>query len=171
MSRKIAFGGILTALCVVIVYIAAYIPTGKLGMYAISSLITACAVIELGVKWGTMTYAASAALILLLTGSINAFLVFTLLFGSYPIIKYHIEKIKNAVSVLLLKLTAANLLAIIGYFLYKLLLGISPINIRDISSLTTMALVIAAQGAFLMYDYVLSRLIFYYMDRIRLIRP
>ncbi|MGB7603923.1 MAG: hypothetical protein WBL93_00445 [Lutisporaceae bacterium] len=171
MSRKVAFGGILTALCVVIVYIAAYLPTGKLGMYAISSLIIACAVIELGVKWGTVTYVASAALIFLLTGSINAFLLFVLFFGGYPIIKYHIEKLSSVKSEIVLKLVAINVLAITGYFIYIRLLGISPINIPEISTLITGALIIAAQAVFLIYDYVLSRLISYYMDRIRLLRP
>lgn len=171
MTRKVAFGGILTALCVVIVYMAAFLPSGKLGMYAISSLIIACAVIELGIKWGTVTYAASAALILLLTGSINAFLIFALFFGSYPIIKYYIEKLSSAMSETVLKLVTINMLAVMGYFIYKGLLGISPINIPGSSNLLVIALIIAAQAVFLVYDYILSRLISYYMDRIRLLRP
>ncbi len=171
MSRKVAFGGILTALCVVIVYIAAYLPTGKLGMYAISSLIIACAVIELGVKWGMVTYAASAALIFLLTGNINAFLLFILFFGGYPIIKYHIEKLSSVILELVLKLVAVNVLAITGYFIYKLLLVISPINIPGISTGLAIVLIIAAQAVFLVYDYILSRLISYYMDKIRLLKP
>jgi hypothetical protein len=49
MSRRIAFGGIFTALCVALIYAAAYLPTGRLGMYALSSLAIAGAVIELGI--------------------------------------------------------------------------------------------------------------------------
>jgi putative flippase GtrA len=167
MSRKIAFGGILTALCVVLLYLAAYLPTGKLGIYALASVTIAIAVVELDIKLGAVVYAASAILIFLLTGNINTLLIFTLFFGGYPLIKYYIEKQRSSAMEMLLKFGAFNLLAILGLFIFKLLLGVSPINIGSFSGWMLIGLIIAGQVAFIIYDYILSRLIDYYFNKIR----
>lgn len=165
MSRKVALGGILTALCVVLTYLAAYLPTGRLGMYALASVTIAVAVVELGIKFGAVAYAASAILIFLLTGNINALLLFTLFFGSYPLLKYFIEKQRNAAVEMLLKFVFFNLSAILGFFIYKLLLGISPLNMVNVTLWAVIAFIVGAQLVFLIYDYVLSRLIDYYINR------
>lgn len=167
MSRKIAFGGILTALCVVLIYLATYIPTGKLGLYALASVTIAIAVIELDVKLGAVVYAASTILIFLLTGSLNTVLLFILFFGSYPLLKYYIEKQRSVVVEMLLKFGVFNLLAITGFFIFKLLLGISPINLGVFSLWMQIGILFAIQIVFLIYDYILSRLIDYYINRIR----
>jgi hypothetical protein len=167
MSRKIAFGGILTALCVVLIYLATYIPTGKLGLYALASLTVAIAVVELDVKLGAAVYAASTILIFLLTGSINTLLLFTLFFGSYPLLKYYIEKQRSGIIEMLLKFGVFNLLAIVGFFIFKLLLGVSPISLSRFSIWMLVGLLFAMQVAFLIYDYILSRLIDYYINRIK----
>ncbi|MDF2841203.1 MAG: putative rane protein, partial [Clostridia bacterium] len=114
MSRRIAFGGILTALCVVLVYFAAYLPSGKLSLYALASVTIAISVVELDVKWGAVVYTASAILIFLLSGSLNALLLFAVFFGSYPLLKYFIEKQSNAALEMILKFAAFNLLGVFG---------------------------------------------------------
>jgi hypothetical protein len=167
MSRKIAFGGILTALCVVLMYLATYLPTGKLGLYALASVTIAIAVIELDVRLAAVVYAASTILVFLLTGSINTLLIFTLFFGSYPLLKYYIEKQRSAGLEMLLKFGAFNLLAMIGFYIFKLLLGVSPINLGAFSLWILIGFLLAAQIVFLIYDYILSRLIDYYVSRIR----
>lgn len=167
MSRRIAFGGILTALCVVLIYLAAYMPTGKLGLYALSSVTIAIAVVELDIRLGALVYAGSALLIFLLTGNINALLLFTLFFGSYPLLKYYIERQRNAAVEMLLKFAAFNLLALLGFFIFKLLFGISPINLASYSIWILVGFIVAGQFIFLIYDYILSRLISYYINRIK----
>lgn len=167
MSRKIAFGGILTALCIILVYIAAYLPTGKLGIYALSSVVIAVAVVELGIKSGTAVYAASAILIFLLTGSINALILFAIFFGSYPLIKYYIEKQRSAAAEMLMKFGSLNLLAILYLFIYSQLLGVSAVNISSFPLWTVIGAAVLAQAVFLVYDYILSRLIYYYINRIK----
>lgn len=160
----------MTALCVLLLYGTAYLPTGRLGIFVLSSLVIAGAVIELGVRWGTVVYIASAVLTFLLTGSINTFLLFLVFFGSYPLIKYHIEKRNRVVPSEVLKLAAINLLAAAGYYTFKALTGISAITLPSLSPWLIAGIIVAAQFAFLLYDYVLSRLIVYYMDRIRFIK-
>ena len=167
MSRKVTLGGILTALCVVLAYLAFYLPTGKLSIYLLTSVVIAIAVVELGIKFSTVVYTASAILIFLLTGSINVLLLFTLFFGSYPLLKYYIEKQRNAVIEMLLKFSAFNLIAIFVFFIFKQLLGVMPIRLNDLSIWMQIGIIFGAQVVFLIYDYVLSRLIDYYFNRIK----
>lgn len=170
MSRKIAYGGILTALCVVLVYAAAIMPSGKLGIYALSSLVIAIAVVELDIKWGTVVFAAAAILIVLLTGNINALLLFGLFFGSYPLVKYFIEKQRKAAAEILLKLFTFNIAAVAGFYVYSLIFGVSPLNQQILGKAANTMLIAGAFGAqvvFIIYDYVLSRLIGYYINRIK----
>jgi hypothetical protein len=167
MSRKVAFGGILTALCLVLIYIAAYAPSGKLGLYALASVTIAAAVVELNIKLGIMVFAAAAFLILPITGSINALLLFVLFFGSYPLLKYSIEKQRSAPIEMLLKFGSFNLMALLAFLIYKQLFGVSPVNLAILSSWMIAGIALAAQVIFLIYDYILSRLLDYYVNRIR----
>jgi hypothetical protein len=167
MSRKIAFGGILTALSVVLVYFAAYMPSGKLGLYSLASVIIAIAVVELGIKLGAVVYIASAILIFFITGSLNALLLYILFFGCYPLLKYYLEKQRRAAVELLMKFAVFNLLVIVSFVAFKLLLGIWPVNIEGFSVWILAGLAIAAQIIFLIYDYILSRLISYYINRVK----
>ena len=157
----------MTALCVVLAYLAFYLPTGKLSIYLLTSVVIAIAVVELGIKFSTVVYTASAILIFLLTGSINVLLLFTLFFGSYPLLKYYIEKQRNAVIEMLLKFSAFNLIAIFVFFIFKQLLGVMPIRLNDLSIWMQIGIIFGAQVVFLIYDYVLSRLIDYYFNRIK----
>lgn len=167
MSRKIAFGGILTAICVILNYMAAAMPSGKLGLYALSSVAIAAAVVELDIKWGVLVYAASTVLIFMLTGNINALLLFTSFFGCYPLLKFYIEKQRTPAIEMLLKFLSFNLLGVLGYFIYSAIFGVSPINLTLFSQWMLVGLAVAAQVVFLLYDYVLSRLIDYYVNRIK----
>jgi hypothetical protein len=88
-------------------------------------------------------------------------------FGSYPLLKYFIEKQSNAALEMILKFAAFNLLGVFGFFVFKLLLGVFPINLERFSSWILIGLILVGQIIFLIYDYVLSRLIYYYINRIK----
>jgi riboflavin transporter FmnP len=167
MSRRIALGGILTALCVLLNYVAAFMPSGKLGLYVLSSLPVAAAAVELDMRGAMTVYAASAMLIFLLSGNINALLLFTLFFGIYPIIKYYAEKQTRASLEMLIKYVGFNGLGMIGYFAYRTIFGISPVNFSLLPPWMIAGAILAAEAVFLIYDYVLSRLIHYYVNRIK----
>lgn len=167
MSRRIALGGILTALCVLLNYVAAFMPSGKLGIYVLSSLAIAAAIVELDIKGATTVYAASAILIFLLSGNINTLLLFTLFFGIYPIVKYYAEKQRRASVEMLIKYIGFNVLAVLGYFVYWMIFGISPVSLNILSPWMIAGVILGAEVIFLIYDYVLSRLIRYYINRIK----
>ncbi|MGE5633095.1 MAG: hypothetical protein ACM3TR_18665 [Caulobacteraceae bacterium] len=170
MSRKIAFGGVFAGLTVVLVYMAFIMPTGKLTLYFLSSLPIAFSVVEFGAGVGAVVYFGAGILSFLITGNIYAAVPFILFFGHYPILKCFIEKNRKALTEVLLKLAVFNASAAVIFLLIgKLLWNTIPDVILNYKILLVV-LVILAQGAFLAYDYVFSRLIFYYESKMSLFR-
>ena len=78
-SGKIALGGLLTALGVVLMFLTGLIPIGTYALPAIAGVLLIVAVIEIGAKWAWMIYAAVAVLSLLFAADKEAALLFVLL--------------------------------------------------------------------------------------------
>ncbi|HCS74861.1 MAG TPA: hypothetical protein DIW17_13420 [Clostridiales bacterium] len=161
-TKEIAFGGIMLALSVLVLYMASMAPTGRLSLYALSSFFVSVIVIESGIKAGWLFYTASSLLSLLLIPDKLGLLPYFLFFGLYGLIKYYLEKISNRVAEYLLKFVYFNLCLLLAWLLIKevfLALVELPISIRLI--------VIALQVVFFIYDWVYSLVIQAYRDRIR----
>lgn len=170
MSRKVAFGGVFTALSVIFLYLAIVMPTGRAALYFVSGLPVALAIIEFGITTGIGVYVSASLLALLLVGDIAGVVPFILFFGHYGIMKFYIEKQRKAVLEILLKLLVFNFSMGIGYFLLTTLLSVPlPEAVPNLGFYVTGAL-IAAQVLFFLYDYIYSRLLGYYEDRIYLFR-
>lgn len=170
VSKKIAFGGICTGLIVILLYIASIIPTGKLTVYALSSLPIAFTVVGFGVPVAVIVYAASGILSIFISGNIYATVPFVLFFGHYPILKHYIEKNRGMLVEILLKLGVFNLSIVIAFVFFRGLL-LTTLSVTPISTYSVFAILLAAaQVVFFIYDYVFSRLIFYYESRMGFIK-
>ncbi len=116
--KKIALSGILTALCVVILFIGSIIETLDMTVAAIASFVIMLAIIELGSYYPVLIYAAVSVLGLLLLPNKYGVLIYCLFYGFYPMIKTRLEaKIKPRPLLFFVKLiifaasqTAAELL-------------------------------------------------------------
>lgn len=165
MSRKIAFGGIFAGLAVIMLYLASIMPTVKLTLYVLASLPVAFAVVEFGAGAGAAVYISVGIISVFVTGNIYAAVPFAVFFGHYPILKYFIEKNRSTLVEILLKLAVFNLSLAFTFIFFKSLffnaLSAAQLN----SAVIPAALVVAAQGVFFIYDYIFSRLIFYYESR------
>ena len=170
MSRKIAFTGIFTGIAVVLLYISIIMPTGKLTLYFLASLPVAFTIIEFGAGAGIALYFAVCALSVLLTGNIYGIVPFALFFGHYPVFKCFIDKGRRAFAEVLLKLAVFNVSVLLWYLLFKnLFVAALPIQLYDNGWLLT-AFLIGMQAVFFVYDYVFSRLLFYYETRLEIFR-
>lgn len=166
MSRKIAFAGIFTGIAVVLLYMSAIMPTGKLTLYFLASLPVAAAIIEFGTGAGISVYLAACILSALTAGNILGIVPFAMFFGHYPIAKHFIEKGRPVVSEVLLKLAVFNISGLLWYLLFKSLF-IEVLPVRFISNSALLVGFIAAlQLAFFVYDYVFSRLLYYYESKL-----
>ena len=166
MSRKIAFIGIFTGAAVVLLYMSAIMPTGKLTLYFLASLPVAFAVIEFGTGAGIALYFTTCALSVLVAGNIYGIVPFMLFFGHYPIFKYIIEKGRQAAVEVLLKLAVFNISGLLWYLLFKsLFIAALPLQFTK-SSVLLVGFIVALQILFFIYDYAFSRLLFYYKSRL-----
>ncbi|MHB1391910.1 MAG: hypothetical protein ACYCYE_02350 [Clostridia bacterium] len=170
MSRKIAFNGIFTGVTVVLLYMSAIMPTGKLTLYFLASLPVAFAIIEFGTGAGISVYFATCILSTLVAGNIYGIVPFALFFGHYPIFKYLIEKGRKAVAEVLLKLAVFNISGLLWYLLFKsLFIEVLPVQFNR-NSVLLVGFIAALQLVFFIYDYLFSRLLFYYESRLRIFK-
>jgi hypothetical protein len=93
-----------------------------------------------------------------------------LFFGHYPIFKYLIEKGRKAVVEVLLKLAVFNISGLLYYLLFKsLFVAELPLQLTK-NSVLLIGFIGALQLVFFAYDYVFSRLLFYYKSRLSMFK-
>jgi hypothetical protein len=157
MSKKITYSGILLGLNIVLLLISNLISINTMFFMGLASLIISVIVMEYGVNTGVVFYIASIILSFIVMPNKSQWLLYTLTFGIYGLVKYFIEKGRPIYTEVILKLIFANLVAVILYLILKNIV-IIPINIITI---------IVYQVAFLVYDYVYSLFIEYYNEKIK----
>lgn len=157
MSKKITYSGILLGLNILLLLISNLISINTMFFMGLASLIISVIVMEYGVNTGVVFYIASIILSFIVMPNKSQWLLYTLTFGIYGLVKYFIEKGRPIYIEVILKLIFANLVAVILYLILKNIV-IIPINIITI---------IVYQVAFLIYDYVYSLFIEYYNEKIK----
>lgn len=150
-SKAVAYGGLLTALSVIFIYLSTIVPYNKLLFLFFSTLIIPIGLILTKVKNSLYIYVASSVLSLLLLGIRGNVLSYILFFGPYGIIKNFIEKIDNLFIEIILKLIYFNFAAFVLYKLYGLFIS-NPIN----GNISIKKLIIFIQPVFLLFDYFLT---------------
>ena len=162
-----ALGGICLALTIIFMFGASIAPGVELTLYAISSLFIAVMILESGVKGGIALYVAAALLGLLIVPNKVGVLPYIGLFGLYGIVKFFIEKLKNPVGQVILKIlffAAVTTLALT--ILRNLLFGGS-----DLPDLPVWILIGAGVVMLLLYDLIYTLLIRMYCSRFHREKP
>jgi hypothetical protein len=164
-SGKIAFGGIITALCTVLMILTGFIPFGTYALPAIAGVLMVVVVLEVGANWAWAIFAAVSVLSFLLAADTEAKIMFILFFGYYPILKAAIEKVGKPVLSYLLKFAVFNAAMIASFFILIYVFGV-PRESYTVFNIN-MPVVFLALGniVFLIYDYAVSTLIMTYMKR------
>lgn len=158
-AKYIAENGIITALTLAILYSASIIPISTLSILTVASCLIPISIIRTSIKNTILVYIASSILSFFLV-TINIAIYYILFFGIYGIIKYFIEKIRNILIELVLKLVSFNMLLSVIYFIGTNLL----INLD--TKFPIYIVWIIAQVVFLIYDYALTIIISFYLSRI-----
>lgn len=161
-TKLLTVSAMLSALGVILLGIGSLLETLDLSAAALASILCIYAVIEIGGAYPWMIWAVTSFLgILLLPQKSPAF--FYLFIGLYPILKEKLEHLPRLPS-LLLKLVFFHACLVIGWLLLRLFAPAQAILSFGWMLLATYALGLAA---FLMYDYALSKLITFYLHRLR----
>ena len=112
---------------------------------------------EWGPKAGIVFYIGSVLLSFIIMAQKAQWILYIFTFGIYGLIKYIIERGRSFGEEYILKLLAANILIIITYIILKPFVYI-PVNIIT---------VVVFEISFIVYDFVYSRFIDFYNDKLR----
>ena len=162
-TMKIALGGICLALTVIFLFGGSIVPGIELTLFAISSLFTAVMILETGVKGGVLLYAGAVLLGFAIIPNKLAMIPYAFFFGYYGIVKYYIEKLPGRWIQLALKTGLFAVLLSIGLIGFKKLL-LGSIHLPDYP---VWLLILAGIAFLLLYDFVYTFLIGFYLRRIK----
>lgn len=140
-------------------------PTGRMGFMALASLFSVAAVVECGKASATAVFVLASVIGFVILPDKSPLAFYTLFFGYYPIIKSIAENLKKPALQWSVKLAVFNCaLTVIFVFMRELLM------LRFFDKLPEaylgVAIYIAFNIIFIIYDIGLSKLIGFYMYRI-----
>lgn len=156
-SSNIAKGGIFTAIGFLLIYLSTLLPVNKLSLLATASAIIPIAIVSTNAKNGFLVYLSTSILCSIVVGiSRPPVLLYIIFFGLYGLIKYYIEKLNKIYIEIILKFLYFNICLGILVYIYKLFF-------KGIPMVTTYIFFyfIAAEIAFIVFDYILTLFIFY----------
>lgn len=174
-AKNIALGGVLVALTSIVLYSTAIIPISTISILTIASAIIPVCIIRSDIKTSIFVYIASSLIAFFLV-PINISLLYFIFFGIYGIVKYFIERIRKEKLEILFKLVFFNISFVIGFIIMQNILGLNIVagleilisSFFDTSTkvIASIVLWIVAQPIFLIYDYAMTMIITFYMERI-----
>ncbi len=162
-TKRITVSALLAAIGVVTLSLGSLLESLDLSTAALASMLCIYAVIELGGGYPWMIWCVTSVLGLLLLPYPKTPALFYLLIGFYPILKEKLEKLAK-IPCFLLKLLVIHV--VLGIVL--LAIWIFP-ELRDL--LNNIWLLLGAYAltvfTFLLYDYALTRLVTFYLIKLR----
>lgn len=157
MSKKVAYGGILLAVNIILLLFLNIIPTNTLLIMGLASLPISIVIMEFGPKSGVAFYIASIVLGFIVMTNKFHWVIYVFTFGVYGLIKYIIERDLPVYVEILLKLVFANIVLVFLYFILKPFLYI-PVKL---------GLIAMFEVVFILYDYMYSSFIDYYNNKLK----
>lgn len=160
--NHITHGGLYTAISLILLYLAAFVPNSRLFFTSAASLVIPVSIVTIGIKDSFIVYAAVSLIGMFLPISKGIIAVYIIFFGLYGFIKHAAEKIKNLPFEIIIKLCFFNSAAFASYVISKLF-----ISYKLPSGIFLAAIVIGMNIVFLIYDYVLTLFIDYIFRKIK----
>ena len=162
-AKKLAFGAILTALSVALLWIGSIVPTGRIALVAMASLLPAAAVLHSGLPLSFLVYAASALLALLILPDKTCAVAYALVLGWYGPVKSIIERLDRLVLEWVIKIVLFAIVACVFYFVFTAMF----LSLISLTAMPFAWLVIPVLlTAFVLYDVAFTGLIAMYQDRV-----
>ncbi len=166
-TLRVAFCGMAAALSVVLLFLTNVFPTATIALPALAGVLLMPVVVEIGIRWGWMVFAVCAVLSFFLMADKEAFFMYILFFGYYPVLKALIEKhLHTGVLSWVLKLLVFNAAMAADVLLVVLVLQIPSETFFEFGLYTPVILAVAANIVFVVYDFALSGLVAVYWQRL-----
>ena len=162
-SVKVALGGAVAALGLVLMFLTAIIPFGTFAFPTFAGMLLVVIVIEIGYGLSVAVYVVTAVLSFLLVPDKEAALIYTAFLGFYPIIKSLIERLPNKVMQIVIKLILFNACMIGAFFIAINLLSIPKESFNLFGVYLPYVFLILGNFAFLLYDFCITRVVTIYL--------
>ncbi|MDE6665479.1 MAG: hypothetical protein K2K14_04725, partial [Ruminococcus sp.] len=94
ISYRVALGGIVSALCITAMFLAGIMPALYLILPMIAGVLMMIIAVEVSTGWAMLTYISVGLLSMFMTFDKEAALIFIMLFGHYPVLRFYINRIK-----------------------------------------------------------------------------
>ena len=174
-AKDMALGGILVALTTIVLYATSILPISTLAILTVASALIPVCIIRSNVQTSIFVYIASSLIAFFLV-PINISFLYFIFFGAYGIVKYFVERIRKEKLEIVFKLVFFNIVFIVAFIIMQNILGINIMDglealigkFFDTSARTVAFIIlwIVAQPIFLIYDYAMTLIITFYMERI-----
>lgn len=158
----VSLSAVYAALSLAMLFLAALMPSGRMGLTAAAGLFPAAAVVSCGLPAGFLCYVGSAILALLLLSDKGLAILYLLFFGLYPLVKGAIERMRRLAPELALKLLFFNgVFTLVLRAFSALLYSMIPWE-----ALPLWGMYLAGNAIFLLYDFGFSKMICFYQRRV-----
>ncbi|MDE7097943.1 MAG: hypothetical protein K2O60_02185, partial [Ruminococcus sp.] len=134
ISYKVALGGIVSALCLMCMFLAGIMPMFYLILPMIAGILLMIIAEEVNKSWAWLTYISISILSIFITADKESALVFIMLFGHFPILRLYIEKIRLKILRWLMKLVIFNVCAVSFFYTTVFIFGIDQM-LEDMNDL------------------------------------
>lgn len=157
--KNTTLSALLISLTIVLLALNTILPISTISILTVTSSIIPIAIIKTSVRNSILIYISSSLLGLLLLPK-DTVILYIMFFGIYGLIKFFIEKLNNLYFEIPLKIIFSSLVLLVYYFVFNSFINLSNID------LPLYLIFIGANIAFLIYDYALTMLISYYIEKI-----
>ncbi len=168
ISYRVALGGIVSALCLLCMFLAGIMPVFYLILPMAAGVLLLIIAEEVSLGWAWLTYIAVDILSMLITADKESALVFIMLFGHYPMVRMYLEKIKFRGLRNLIKVLIYNF-CIISFFLVTVFVfGMEQMltDMNDLGKYGGLILLGLANIVYMLYDFNLGAIYVLYIKRL-----
>lgn len=154
ISYRVALGGIVSSLCLLCMFLAGIMPMFYLILPMIAGILIMIIAEEVNLSWAWLTYIAVGILSMFITADKEASLVFIMIFGHFPIIRLHMEKIKLKLLRWLIKLAIFNACAVSFFYVTVYIFGIREMleEMNEYGRYGAIILLVLCNIIFVLYD-------------------
>ena len=160
LSSRVVLGGIVAALCIVIMFLTGVLPALYIAAPLAAGLLMIILVEEVSVGWAWLTYLAVSLLSLIVTFDKEAALMFILFFGYYPMLRIWIERLRSKSLKTACKFAVFNFFLVVDYIMTVYVLGLPTFD--DTGKVMYVILILAFNLVFYFYERILSRMDWFY---------
>lgn len=158
VSYKVSLGGIVAALCLVMMFLTAVFPPLNMTLPLFAGMLISVVAIEVSPSWALVTYIVVSILSFFMTPDKEAAIFFAALFGYYPVLKDCVDKMKTKIIAWIIKLVVFDAAMVLIYYITVYVLGTIDIfeEFGFLKEFMLPVLFIVINLIFVLYDYCLS---------------